>query len=649
MFPVSLSIHADEVKKLNTPLSTSPSNSFKINKTQSKFFLTRVKEIQGNNSSFPVIDPSSGALITKAIYSSKPNHSLKCPKEFYFDVQTKYCVNDEFVLGPFPNQLKKNCIAEMQALFPKNTFEKHSRKSNAKLCYQNKWSREFLLSLQDKYDFHNASLNEVIQAIKNNPEVYKIPNEQDIEGRGIYPEDASTMDGRSEEIYPPYILSPRRQTDSLVRQLYYLLPDSTKEEIAFVIADRLIQNPEAYIPYLKSRKKIVIVGSFMGIHSLSSRDDEQIAIILHRHEREFFKLKASIALAKAMNLQIVDVIYGMGDSADSLARELKEYTQARFNQILFSHGIQTKSLTWGADELIPIALAKYLPSQKAYIKISNPQAPQFFESMAHANLLAEQRLKELNLEQVAERRKADILVYVFTRRPNGLVDEYIEDDKEQESLDKAFAAEINKLQEAEKRKLVVIDARLFNGAWDTKAIPEDCNFLAFGSWGTFSNNIGTTLATAKILNNAQMIGKSQSKAYKWREKLLLESIYHDVFVNGYSEMHYAEAQNLLKPLGIEFKHFEGYESPEETAKVFALINKRANEKMQHYFRGTQCMKGKLVRATPQFWRTFESEVHLISDLASNVQDDIPLITGIYRKDLPSEYFSPLHKAITAEK
>ncbi len=40
---------------------------------------------------------------------------------------------------------------------------------------------------------------------------------------------------------------------------------------AFAVADRFSQNPEAYLPYLKSRQKFVIAGSFMGIGSTATR------------------------------------------------------------------------------------------------------------------------------------------------------------------------------------------------------------------------------------------------------------------------------------------------------------------------------------------------------------------------------------------
>jgi hypothetical protein len=56
----------------------------------------------------------------------------------------------------------------------------------------------------------------ILQEIKNNTRfnVYHQPTEQDFDGKGIPP---NGQNNRSERISPVYVLSPRRQTDYLVR------------------------------------------------------------------------------------------------------------------------------------------------------------------------------------------------------------------------------------------------------------------------------------------------------------------------------------------------------------------------------------------------------------------------------------------------
>ncbi|MCZ8108067.1 MAG: hypothetical protein O9972_60690, partial [Burkholderiales bacterium] len=80
----------------------------------------------------------------------------------------------------------------------------------------------------------NDPVAKILQDIKLSQfKVYHRPTEQDGEGLGIPP---NGQDNRSERICPVYVLSPRRQTDSLVRQLIALL---RVKDTAFIIAERL--------------------------------------------------------------------------------------------------------------------------------------------------------------------------------------------------------------------------------------------------------------------------------------------------------------------------------------------------------------------------------------------------------------------------
>ena len=77
----------------------------------------------------------------------------------------------------------------------------------------------------------NDPVAKILQDIKLSQfKVYHRPTEQDGDGVGI---PTNGQDNRSERICPVYVLSPRRQTDSLVRQLITLL---RVKDTAFMIA-----------------------------------------------------------------------------------------------------------------------------------------------------------------------------------------------------------------------------------------------------------------------------------------------------------------------------------------------------------------------------------------------------------------------------
>jgi hypothetical protein len=169
---------------------------------------------------------------------------------------------------------------------------------------------------------------EVIKKIQNIcfrslGKTYKRPNDQDMEGVGIFPckeeelekvgiipdcqgeplDDKACLkeDNRSEKIYLPFVMAPRRQTDSMIRQAYFLLPKNIRKETAFLIADRFMQEPEAYIPYLQSRKNVVLIGSFQGLdQGIKDANDyltnDDFDWLRHLHELQFMKLDYSIDL-----------------------------------------------------------------------------------------------------------------------------------------------------------------------------------------------------------------------------------------------------------------------------------------------------------------------------------------------------------------
>jgi hypothetical protein len=188
----------------------------------------------------------------------------------------------------------------------------------------------------------------------------------------------------------------------------------------------------------------------------------------------------------------------------------------------------------------------------------------------------------------------------------------------------------------QRSKLVVIDGRLFNGAWNTDSVPYD-DLLSFGSWGTLGNCVGSTLAAAKILYHARNpVAQRQ---------LYLEAVAHDAFANGYKEAQRQEepksfARKLKEQTGITFNHYEGYGDPGIVARVFEALNQHVNERMQQHFGGQPYIRDRMFRLTPQFWRTFENEVHLWPRLPGEIHK-----VGVYRTDLEASTFNPFTNAL----
>jgi hypothetical protein len=162
-------------------------------------------------------------------------------------------------------------------------------------------------------------------------------------------------------------------------------------------------------------------------------------------------------------------------------------------------------------------------------------------------------------------------------------------------------------------------------------LPYD-DLLAVGSWGTFGNCVGSTLAVAKIIFYA--------KNPAAQRQLYLEAIAHDVFANGYKEVQRPEepksfCNQLKNQTGITFNHYDGYDNPATVKKVFEVLNRRVNARMQEHFAGLPLVNNRVFRITPQFWRTFESEVHIWPRLPEEIHK-----VGIYRTDLEAIAFNP---------
>jgi hypothetical protein len=511
---------------------------------------------------------------------------------------------------------------------------------------------------------------EVIKKIQNIcfrsiGKTYKRPNDQDMEGVGIFPckkeelekvgiipdcqgeplDDKACLkeDNRSEKIYLPFVMAPRRQTDSMIRQAYFLLSDDIRKKTAFLIADRLVQEPEAYIPYIQSRDNVVLIGSFQGLDQgvkdandyLTNKDIDWLRDL---HELQFLKLDYSIDLIKILNKKIVDVVYAMGDSPDPYAKQKRKEITEKFNAILKQKGLENLALkkdemvAWGADETILKAFARQLPEIRLKIEISNPDAIMNYEGRERAKNIINPLIKNLKINK-AEDNKYDAQVLIFTwhsKSSNGFIPEITkqyQDYPEQKASDQKLIDKMNTLSEDDQKKTIIVDARMPNGAWNTSTIPASDKFLAFGAWGTFGNSLGQTLAIAKLLHCYKQLDKAAIQ-----RQILLEAIAHDAFFIGYQE-----GRNPKGDLQIALKNkkltYGNYKSAEETQKVFQVVNQVVNEQIKANGRQKSLnLKDTKFTFVPQLWRTFESQVFINNGSLS--------IAGVYVKTLTPETFNP---------
>ncbi len=474
----------------------------------------------------------------------------------------------------------------------------------------------------------HQTTEKILEDIKNNTHfnVYHQPTDQDGDGHGMLP---NGNKNRSEQYCPVYVLSPRRQTDSLVRQLIKLLP--TNNDTAFIIAERLIQFPEEYLKTISNFKKAVLVQSFVGLGDPSEKEKDPDPThypdeAKQRHDKELYCIEQSIRLLQSMSLEITTVLCAMGDSQKESSKNVRETMQKRLYDLLDQYNLSSlkQPVTWGADELIAMGMAQTLPQTKVCIKISNPEAAMWYDGLRPARELVTEKLQAVGL--VEAENDWDFEVLILTRRKDGSIDDYQANDSYQEDLDQAYLKICQNYSSEQRQKLVVIDSRLFNGAWDKDSVLPYSDLLAFGSWGTFGNCVGSTLAVAKILFHAK--NKAAQK------QLYLEAVAHDVFANGYAEAQRSGFKDKLKDdTGINFHHDGYWEDNEKIAianvkKVFKVLNQHVNQRMQEHFEGNPDIKNRIFRLTPQFWRTFESEVHIWPQLPDEVHE-----IGIYRTDL----------------
>lgn len=420
------------------------------------------------------------------------------------------------------------------------------------------------------------------------------------------------LNGPRSGILPMFCPAARRQTDSMLRQAYRLLPEEVRRTTAFIHVPRFLSAPDRYAPELQGKRQAVLIGSFMGIgkgESDWSRD---------RHREQIEMLKMTVEYLRRLGLPIKGVYYAMGDSSAKNALEVRNRLQREAEAVA---GVKVKA-SWGADETVLTAFADQLPTVRIALKIGNPEAPQWYEGQRPAREIVREKLPSMG---VAVGPNPAFTVAVFTRRKGGTNNDYQAGDAKQEALDREL---LRSLKGVPRSKAVIVDARLFNGAWDAKLLDGHDDWLAYGSWGTFGNCFGATVAMAKLLH----FGGSAHA----RRQLFFEAVAHDVFANGYAETQRGEGRREIEKTGVKFDHWAGYATAEQTAKVFGALNKFVNRRMKEVF-------GKAfdrrARFTPQLWRTFESEVHLVPYRSGDLFEP-----GVYRTDLPPQTFDPTYGA-----
>jgi hypothetical protein len=538
-----------------------------------------------------------------------------CPKGTLLEPKTDFCSDGANLYGPFAESLRAKC----------RSF------GGGPACETNAWGRQFALDLlgvkPDVIPAPNpvpAGIASVVASIKARKST-GAATFQDSEGVGIFP-GAREADRRSEPVYLPFVLGPRRQVDQMVRQLYVLLPEKIRKETAFVIADRFVQNPEAYVPYLRSRARVVVIQSFVGIGVAKDRASDAYKYATWRHGEELWALGKTVEAAKALGKSVSGIVLGMGDSTTDFGPPVRVEVQARVDDLLGKLGVANVAtpVSWGADELVAVAFARELPERGVKVWFSNPNATHTWDGRRTTLEIVREKIAQSRLR--VEDGKPDFRAVVLSRRPRQK-DSYVADDAFQISLDESLLRDFRPMPSSEAGVTAIIDGRAFNGAWNARATLQRCDLLAYGGWGTFGNNVGQTLAMAKIL--------LESRNSAARKQLLLEAVAHDVFSIGHAESQSGLLGTLTRAKGVVFNHYWGYDTAAATVTVFKELNGLVNRRMQEHYAGTGCMDGRWTRNTAQLWRTFESELHLWPQQPGEVFG-----AGVHRTDLADDFFDP---------
>jgi hypothetical protein len=491
-----------------------------------------------------------------------------------------------------------------------------------------------------------------------------IPNKQDAQKNA-----QAGLGGKYLDAMPAYVFSPRRQTDQMVRQAYELLPPALKRDVAFVHAQRVAQDPQGAARQMFGKKEVVIVGSFKGVNKATSEGDEEAREASKVHPHELKALEISLKLAKAMNVTVRDVQYGMGDSspkdagnrfvANGFATAKKDELEARMRTVLRANGYQREErLPWGADELMMTAFAAQLPQRTLSVSVQNPGSRFFFDGGATADQLVRAAADKAGLTIVARGARADMHLHAFTLLPGANTggDQTYPDRKEfavQHRSDQAFASKIGQLDKATLSRSVIVDARLNNGAMDGASLPPTTDVLSYSAWGSGGNNFGQGLAMAKIVADAQdragHSGSAQQVQYinAARRQFVVEAIAHDAYFIGYatgaSGLTTANAANplsrWLSNSGLPTSIGDTL-TPSQLKDLYAQASRYATQQMSRKYGG---LGGRIAFVPQPFNRRFEASTLFSSgvvpqagSISSELTKSNPAFdpSGIYRGYAP---------------
>lgn len=381
-----------------------------------------------------------------------------------------------------------------------------------------------------------------------------------------------------------YITDERRQTQQLPNQMYSLIPNSTKKEWAYVFCPWWGQ---ANVP--SEPKNILLFANYTGFQD----KDIYPAWAQERHQKTLGCLEAVFKTRARMQNIILQTTQGDSTNAD-FSLKIRALVQEKQNALTAKYGVKPATITYGADEQAVVGMAYSLgQATPVDIIISNPLAKQHYDGDRTAKELVEAKLHELGMVQV---KGAELKILVMTRRPGADNVDYQSDDTEQYKFDEDFLR-----QNPVHTNTVIVDMRLYNGAWDIRSAPKRCDYLAFGSWGTAENSFGSTAAIGKILYKV-------NASAEVKKQLLLEAVAHDAIFQGYAEVQRNPAFHALLKAGggiSPYDHWSNY--PWDVAnKSYEVLNKYVNKRMQEHFSGTDCMKGKTIKLTPQRPALFEA-------------------------------------------
>ena len=379
-----------------------------------------------------------------------------------------------------------------------------------------------------------------------------------------------------------FVVESRRQTAQLPRQMYAILPNEIKRKWSF------------YSCWTKSppTENAVLFAAYGGFSEEAYSDPQQKDEIARRHQETRDCMESAF---KANPNQKIKISFVIGDSPTPgfVQRLIRDDLQPKQDAVTRKYGQQSVPIGFGYDELAVTSMAYSLGNVEADIIISNPEARMHYEGSEQIKNLIGLKLAEIG---ITNKPGAELKILVLTRRPGADNVDWQSNDHLQRDFDANFMA-----KHVLDKNTAIVDARLYNGAWDSRAIPKTCEYLAYGGWGTFGNSFGSTVAIAKILYAT----KANPKPY------LLEAIAHDVFFQGYEEAQRMGMKNKIEALGIRYQHYHMY-SNAEMEKITPVVNTWVNQRMREHFNGTDCMVEKIIDIQPQRNMLFEG----ISNLKS---------------------------------